>query len=269
MKLSEQDADLFFKLMWSLQSYVNTKLQINPQVNSVEEYTELTQEEKFAVREKIFEQSGLITNYVETNPDGLSIEELAIVSSWTNFIKGDFYIERYLKKNAIFIHNNDVYAVLALYEGFDEMIHKSYLPLYTRTVLLPFKGQIIYDGLMQSYNVHFGGGIRGELKETYMFAKQNNKIITTLGTKNKAKGLSVINKDWSKEIAQLSAVSKKLKGGSNQPVINSPVFSLVKSTIELANRAIVESCTPDEIEKELKKVERALNKLSTIVYRME
>ena len=61
------------------------------------------------------------------------------------------------------------------------MFPRSYLPVYIKTVLLPFKDKIIYDGLMQTYNIHFGGGIKRSLKETYMKAKQNGKIITSLG----------------------------------------------------------------------------------------
>ncbi len=36
--------------------------------------------------------------------------------------------------------------------------------LACRTVLLPFKGRIVYDGLLAGYNVTFGGGIRRRLR---------------------------------------------------------------------------------------------------------
>ena len=37
MKLSQQEADLFFKLMWALQFYVNRQLGLVPGVESVED----------------------------------------------------------------------------------------------------------------------------------------------------------------------------------------------------------------------------------------
>jgi len=33
--------------------------------------------------------------------------------------------------------------------------------------LLPFKGLIVYDGLMSSYNISFGPGIRRSLNENF------------------------------------------------------------------------------------------------------
>jgi hypothetical protein len=47
-------------------------------------------------------------------------------------------------------------------------------------VLLPFGNEIIVDGLLRSYNLIFGSGIKGELKEIYDDAKERDSIITTL-----------------------------------------------------------------------------------------
>jgi len=38
MKLSAEDAELYFELMWALQYYVNQKLHIVSKVKTVEEY---------------------------------------------------------------------------------------------------------------------------------------------------------------------------------------------------------------------------------------
>ena len=274
MKLTTEEAELFFDLMWSLQFFVNTELEIVPKVKTCEEYLLLPQEDKHVVRERIYEQPELIEKYISNNPDRLNAKHLSIVKQWKNFIKGEFYIERYLKKHAIFIGDKNVYGVLALHDGFDQMFPKSYLPIYVRTVLLPFRGKIIYDGLMQSYRVSFGGGIKRSLAETYMRAKQNKKVITTLEeTKVKSKSLGEIDieqsKSWVKEIEQLKSVSKKLKGGAGQPVINSPVFSLVKASIELVNQALIDSSDVDALLKELRKVERAVKKVENTLYRMD
>lgn len=270
MKLSKQDADLFFQLMWSLQFYVNDKFNIIPDVTSIENYIDLAQEDKIIVREKLFDHPNLINEYIALNPDGLDKDKLLIIKGWKSFVKGEFHIERYLKNYAIFIGAKKVYAVVALYEGFDEMIHKSYLPLYTKAILLPFKSQIIYDGLMQSYNMSFGGGIKRSLKETYMTAKQNDRIITSLEENNVTiKKEETQTKDWSPEIIELSSLAKKLKGGSDQPAINSSIFSLIKSSIELANKAVVEQGEYNELNKELKKVRKFVKQIETILYRMD
>src|SRR5262249_50205661 len=55
-----------------------------------------------------------------------------------------------------------------------------YLPVLTETVLLPFKGMIVYDGLMTSYRISFGPGIRRSLNESFKEAKARHGIVTTL-----------------------------------------------------------------------------------------
>jgi hypothetical protein len=57
------------------------------------------------------------------------------------------------------------YGVLALSQPFEDLIGP-HLPVLTRTVVLPFKGVIVYDGLMSSYNISFGPGIRRGLNES-------------------------------------------------------------------------------------------------------
>ena len=99
MKLSKQDADLYFELMWSLQFFVNRKLGLLPNVPAVSNYRKLPQEEKMKVREALYEKPEQIDEYVKENPDRFSAEKLEIVSKWKNFVRGDFYIERYLKKS--------------------------------------------------------------------------------------------------------------------------------------------------------------------------
>jgi hypothetical protein len=69
--------------------------------------------------------------------------------------------------------------VLALSQPFKDLIGP-YLPVLTQTVLLPFKGVIVYDGLMSSYNISFGPGIRRSLNESFKDAKARHGIITSL-----------------------------------------------------------------------------------------
>ena len=54
-------------------------------------------------------------------------------------------------------------------------------PVLVSAVLLPWKGQIVCDGLILIYNVMLGGGIRKNLKESYRQAKARG-IITSLET---------------------------------------------------------------------------------------
>ena len=212
----------------------------------------------------LFKEPGIIKRYISNNPDKLNQNELSIIEQWTNFISGEFYIERYLKNYAIFIGKSKVYGVLALHNTFEEMFPTYCLPLYVKAILLPFKGRLIYDGLLQISNISFGGGIKRQLKETYMRAKKNHELVITLdessqSVNNKLRDCKV--KDWSKEIGQLEVISKKLKGGKDQPEINGLIFGLIKNSVELANQAVLNKSDIVALEKEMKKVKRSLKKI--------
>ena len=95
---------------------------------------------------------------------------------------GKFYVFRELKKYTVFLSTTSpaiAYGVLALSQPFEELIGP-YLPVLTQTVLLPFKDMIVYDGLMSSYNISFGPGIRRNLNEDFKEAKARHGIVTSL-----------------------------------------------------------------------------------------
>jgi len=221
------------------------------------------------VREALFNKVTLIDEYVQENPDQLSEEKLAIVHKWKDFVKGAFYIERYLKKYTVFIGDDAVYGVVGLYEKIETIIHKSYLPMYVQAILLPFKGQIIYDGLLQSYSVFFGGNIKASLKETYLRAKQRGEIVTSFDKQpDKKPAGPVVTRDVRPEIEALLKEAKKLRGGSGQPAIYSPMFSLVKASLQLALTGVNEPENADKLLKELKKVDRVLGRVEDTIYRI-
>ena len=272
MKLSEQEAKLYFQLMWALQFYVNHKLKINPKIKSIDDYADCNSEEKVEVRKALFENVEIIDSFVQENPQNFPKEDLSVVSNWKNYISGDFFIERLLKKYAVFIQENKVYGVLALSQGFDELTYHSNLPVYVNTILLPFKGKIIYDGLLGFRNIYFGGGIKRSLRESYMRAKQNNRIIDSLEIsrdtyQNKTTANSL--KNWRPELDELAAKVKKLRGSAEHPAIYSPVFSLVKASVEFAQLAVSDANDQENLYKALQKVRRALNKANTVLFREE
>ncbi|MBN1843707.1 MAG: hypothetical protein JW883_15695, partial [Deltaproteobacteria bacterium] len=248
------------------------KLKILTHVKSLDDYAKCSTEEKVEVRKALYADKKLIASFVHENPQKFSEEKLSIVSNWKNFIEGDFHIERFLKRYTVFIKGADVYGVIGLYQGFDELVHRSNLPLYVQTVLLPFKGKIVYDGIFQPYNIYFGGGIKRNLRESYMTAKQNNRIIESLEPTQKGtqkKKLSKPLKNWMPELNELAGKAKHLRGSSEHPAIYSPAFNMVKASIEFAQLAVSDSADLDHLYKSLRKVERAFSKSNTVLNREE
>ncbi len=274
MKLSPNDVDLFYKLMWPLQFYVNRKLDIFPNVDSIDEYADdLAYEDKLPVRNALYEHVEYIDSFVDENPAELTQDELAIVKSWKNFVAGDFYIERFLKAGAILINSTDppkVYLVWGLINSLEEVLgYYNRPPIMTKMVLLPFKDRIIFDGLVQTYSIFFGGGIKGSLKETYMAAKQNRSIIQTLDpllqAQQQEKAQRKPTRDWRPEIDELVKAANRLKGGGVP--IQSEAFRLLKAATLLAQAVVhnpddlVALCKLDNrVDKALLQLEKALNR---------
>lgn len=180
--LSPEDAELFFKLHRSLMWFVNEQLQIVPGIETPDEFSALPPETRWKVRSGFLYKADLIDQFLHANPSHLSDEELDIVSSWRHRLAGKFFIFRYLKNHAIFLQTEEppmAYGVSALAEPFENVIGP-HLPLWVETALLPFKGKIVYDGLMSSYSISFGPGVRRSLNEHYKAAKDRLGIVTSL-----------------------------------------------------------------------------------------
>jgi hypothetical protein len=125
---------------------------------------------------------------------------------------------------------------------------------------------------MQGYNVFFGRGISSRLKETYMAAKQNDRIIESLSpqpTKATAKAKQKAAKDWRAEIEALAAQAKPLRASADQPAVVRPAFSLVKASVELAQLAVSAPDDTDSLWKALRKINRAAGQLDTTLHRAD
>ncbi|MEZ4662540.1 MAG: hypothetical protein R2911_33730 [Caldilineaceae bacterium] len=272
MRLSKDEAVLFFSVMNPLLFFANQREQIIADVETLAEYVALGSKGKVQARDAIYEKPAIIDEFVAQNPFGLDAEQLALAQSWKQFVMGDFYIERYLKKYSIWIRSGSpakVYAVIGLTDSLADMIHKSHLPLLVKGVLLPFKDRIIYDGFFQPYRVSFGGGVKSDLRETYMAAKQNDRIIESLDPAIQAQQtISTAGEtDWTAQLDEIFQRVNKLKG--EKVPIQTEAFSLLKAAAKLAQAAATATEDEDELVKGYKSVHRALTRLETAMSRAE
>lgn len=264
MVLSENDARLFYRLMWPLQFFVNQRLQLLPNCPTEEAYQKLTAEQKLKVREALYKNIELIDEFMKENPAGLNAEELKIVQSWRRFVAGEFFIERYLAKHAIFIKDQTVYAVVGLFDPFDIIIGREQPPAYVKAVLLPFKGRIITDGLLQPRQILFGSGITSDLREIYLLAKQNHRIVESLEPAMKPAGKKRpqnLAKDWRAKVDALRVAAQELKVGAGTPAIEGAVFNLVKMSLEMAHVSVHDAEDLEQLWEHARKTERALRKI--------
>jgi hypothetical protein len=183
MLLTPQDVELFFRLHRTLMFFVNQRLHVLAEdLASPEQFAALLPEVRVKVRDAFVKHTELVSSFLEENPAHLTQEELAIVDSWRHLVAGKFFIFRELKKYTVFLSTDDppiAYGVLAASDPFEELVGP-YLPVLTETVLLPFKGRIVYDGLLNTYRISFGPGVRRSLNESFKEAKARHGIVTSL-----------------------------------------------------------------------------------------
>jgi hypothetical protein len=183
MLLELQDAELFFKLHRSLMFFVNQRLKVvSDDIANPEEFSGLSPDVRLKVRDAFLDHLDLIQSFVDENPAHFPKDELDIVLSWRNLVAGKFYIFRELTNYTVFLSSEKLpvtYGVLALSQPLEELVGP-YLPVMVQTVLLPFKDKIVYDGLMTSYRISFGSGIRRSLNESFKEAKARHGIVTSL-----------------------------------------------------------------------------------------
>jgi hypothetical protein len=188
MLLEPQDAQLFFRLHRTLMFFVNQRLKVIPdQLGTPMEFAALPPDVRVKVRDALNANIDLIQAFVDENPAHLSEDELDIIRSWRHLVTGRFYVFRELKKYTVFLSATApaiAYGVLALTQPFEDFFGP-HRPVMTQTVLLPFKGVIVYDGLMGNYNISFGPGIRRNLNDDYKEAKARLGIVTSLPISDK------------------------------------------------------------------------------------
>ncbi len=184
MKISREDARLFFELFLPLLDFTNKRFNV---VQCDEAFKERFEKSKgidiknaLNIASTLWTNDTLIDDYLVQAQ--LSDENRNIVSSWKKHISGKFILERHLKKGSIFISMNDekVYLVKGLNFTWSEMLDGMPTPVWLNAILLPWKDVIISDGLATLTPVYFGKGYSTEFKEIYMNAKHNSTIFNSL-----------------------------------------------------------------------------------------
>jgi len=187
MQLKPRELELFFKLHLALLFFVNQRLKVIPKkVASPDEFAGLAPDVRLKVRDALSANLELIETFAAENPARLSEDELDIVRSWRHQVAGRFIVFRKLKNYTVFLSTSSpiiAYGVLALTQPFEDLVGPN-LPVLTQAVLLPFKGAIVYDGLLNVANLFFGPGIRRSLNEDFNETKARHGIVTSLPMSN-------------------------------------------------------------------------------------
>jgi hypothetical protein len=182
MQLLPEQSERFYRIWFALLKYTNAKLRISDDFPDQPTAGSISPQVALPIRNALWADDRLREAFIAENPAGLGEQDLALVTSWKHRVAGTFFILRHLKKYTVFIGQgspSNVYGVQGLLSPFEEVVGPA-LPLMVEAVLLPFEGQIAYDGLLNVFPIHFGGGIRAGLNDDYRNAKERERIITSL-----------------------------------------------------------------------------------------
>ncbi len=182
MGLSSEQVERFYRIWFPLLRFVNEQRQIISPFPVSGEEEALSPPDEMELRNALWADETLLEHFLATNPADLSTSDLAIAESWRYRKAGGFYILRALKAYTVFLSDRapqHAYGVQGLLRPIEDVTPLP-LPILTSAVLLPFEGQIIYDGILQSYVVSLGPNIRRRLNEEYRNAQEREGIITSL-----------------------------------------------------------------------------------------
>jgi hypothetical protein len=267
--LSPADADRFFHLYGALHVYANEQLHVLPGVRTEEDWTKVTQDDRVRLRDALYDHPELFDRFIAENPARLSAEELEVVQKWSvAHVRGNFYLLRHLKRYSIFLSAGQpahAYGVIGLTEEIDDLFPSFALPVYLQTVLLPFQGKIVWDGLVHYYNIVFGPGIRSDLNETYQRVKQREGIIESLpfpGEAAKAPARPrTTQPDLRPIVQQIVELSERLRPGATP--LQRRAFSLLRAAAQLVDTATKDPTDLQAIGEHVRVVTRAYRQLAT------
>lgn len=241
MLLEPADNQLFFQLQLTLLLFANQRLHVIPgHFASVRDLGKLSLPDLVLIRDAVDADLGLIDSFVEENPARFAHDELEIVRSWRDRVSGDFYICRELAHYAVFLSAKEpaiAYGVLGLSQPIRTLAPD--LPIIVKTVLLPFKGRIIYDGLLDASSIALGSGAKRELNELLKAAKERHGIVTSLPLSDK----SLPPKRQKARPSKARSLAKKSPSKNDKDQVPQVIAGLVNSFCkEHLNREYAELC---------------------------
>jgi hypothetical protein len=183
MRLTDGDAARFYAIWRPLLAWVNDALKIVPRLERNADGT-IPAEDAAKIRDVLWKDEALLERFVAENPAALTSDLLAIAASWRHRRVGTFTVWKHYQRHTIFL-DEDAYAVLGLYSTLDEILPMA-PPIMVEATLLPFEGAIVHDGLIRSYNMFLGPGIRRSLLERYRDATARGAVHKTLGAPTSA-----------------------------------------------------------------------------------
>ena len=158
MLLSRLQCRRFFNMFDPLTTYANKRLDV---VDEAELFAGgvrgIDEQAQAKVSRELWQNLGVIDDFVRENSSGLSAGELATVASWREGLTSMFIVDIFPDGELRFISSGYAFDVVGFSKEIEGMVKS--LPAAVQCTLLPFDGRIVYAEYMIEYPIDFGEGM--------------------------------------------------------------------------------------------------------------
>jgi len=268
VKLTEDEARQLYRLLHALLAHVHLTEGLEPPVETAEDYARLPPEAQCSARVRLSEKPELLATFLEGQRAQLTPEDVGIVEEWRRVVPGKFTVVKALKSGAVLCGGpeNRHYLVLGIEQPLEAALGGWPLPAFVETRLLPFKGRIVYDGILARYPVLLGSGMRGSANRDYQAARRRGQVLTSLTPlpPSAAKPPARPRPDRAPQVNEIVRLAGEIRGGDT--CVESPAYSLLRAAASLAALAAAGETCAYTLHPELSKARRALTRLQNVLY---
>lgn len=170
--LSNEEAKEFYDTFYHLLAFVNEKETVIRKKMTAETFYRFNSPDHAKISDALWERPELIDEYIKENH--LPPDTIGILKSWQQYsLKGSFIVFEYRPEYAVLLGipgegdkaEDRVFGVRGLTKSISDVLRHE-MPHQVETVLLPFKGKIVYHTFMASMDIRFGPGLRSMFQKT-------------------------------------------------------------------------------------------------------
>ncbi len=178
VKLSSAELSMYLNTHLKFLFFCHSEIKSLKKALDYEGFKKEPFETKHKARNYFNQNDYLLDKYISSAKNRLPENEIMILLGFKKRITSDFLILKSLKSYTIFIDmENNIYGVHSLSDPLDEML---LLPVVVNMTILPFRDKIIYDGFINSYNMHIGPNMKRSYQDLLNENRKSKKIITRI-----------------------------------------------------------------------------------------
>ena len=177
--LSDKDSRLFYKLYFSVLDFVNKKENILPHTK-IDPNIYTDPDKLVNVIDAFWKnKEKYLDAYCKVNPLKLTYRNLNTIKDFKYGMRKDFLLVLYEKNYTVFNDEGINYMVKGLNANLDTYIPANKTPMIIQTALLPFNGQIIYDGFISMTTLALG---QNQISRVFKEYSLGQKVYTLVPT---------------------------------------------------------------------------------------